>query len=249
MFLAYLDASGRPSFDDAENFVLASLITNECNWQLIDNGVKKIKIDHFPNRPDSEVEFHVKDMANRHGLFSTLTWDQVYAILDDIFDFIGNADTPLTIIGVLINKQKLWKGKDAETWAYRLLLERINRYVERQNKNSTVQSPREYGMMITDSEGETKDQKLRKKLHQMLKEGTLYNKLDYLIEDPLFTDSKWRNMSQLADCVAYAIRKQYRSNNTSSIHTTNWSRYYSKIEPKFDSPYGSFVGYGLKIFP
>jgi hypothetical protein len=251
MFLAYLDASGRPGFDDVENFVLASLITNECSWQLIDNGVKKIKLTHFPNLPDSDVELHVKDMMNRHGIFSQLSWNQIYAILDDIFDFIANPSTPITIVSVLIDKKKLWRNKDAETWAYRLLFERIDRFVERQNKGKVAQglSGLEYGMMITDSEGETKDQKLRRKLHHMLREGTLYNDLDYLIEDPLFTDSKWRNMSQLADCVAYAIRKRYRTNNTPSIHTTNWDKYYTKIEPKFDSPYGSYDGYGLKKFP
>ncbi|MGI0013244.1 MAG: DUF3800 domain-containing protein [Nitrososphaera sp.] len=226
MFLAYVDASGRPSFVDAENFVLASLVTHESNWQLIDNGVKKIKISHFPNLPDSEVEFHVKDMMNRHGIFKNLTWDKIYQILDDVFDFVGAAETPVSIIGVLIDKTKLRKNKDAELWAHRLLFERINRHIERCNKAKIEQgqSAQEVGMMITDSEGETKDQKLRKKLHHMLKEGTLYNNLEYLIEDPLFTDSKWRNMSQLADCVAYAIRKRYRTNNTPSIHTTNWDR-------------------------
>ncbi len=36
-----------------------------------------------------------------------------------------------------------------------------------------------------------------------LVEGTIYSKLDYLIEYPLFTDSKWRNLSQIVDCVAF----------------------------------------------
>jgi len=102
--------------------------------------------------------------------------------------------------------------------------------------------------MIMDSEGETKDRKLRKQLLSILRRGTLYSQLQYLIEDPLFTDSKWRNLSQLADLVAYCIRKKYRI-NTTSFHTQKWESYYAKMEPKLDSPFGSHHGHGLKIFP
>lgn len=62
MFIAYIDSSGRP-YGDRENFVLASIITNEADWQRIDNDVKKIKITHFPNLQDEDedVEIHAKD--------------------------------------------------------------------------------------------------------------------------------------------------------------------------------------------
>jgi len=60
--------------------------------------------------------------------------------------------------------------------------------------------PPQYGIMIMDSEGITKDQKLRKQLVAILRHGTPYSQLNYLIEDPLFTDSKWRNLSQLLAC-------------------------------------------------
>ena len=106
----------------------------------------------------------------------------------------------------------------------------------------------EYGIMITDSEGVKKDQKLRGKLLGMSRKGTLYSRLDVLIEDLLFTDSKWRNLSQLVDCVAYCIRKQYRTNSR-SFHTFYWQSYYKRIETKFDNPRDSYFGYGLKIFP
>ena len=101
--------------------------------------------------------------------------------------------------------------------------------------------------MIMDTEGHKKDQKLRNKLSGMLFDGTRYSELDYLIEDPLFTDSKWRNLSQVVDCVAYCIRKHYRE-NTSSIHTTKWLEYFSKIEKKFHNKNGYYLRYGLKIF-
>jgi hypothetical protein len=250
VFLAYLDASGRATFEDKENFVLASIITQERNWQAIENGVKQVKLKHFPSLPDSEVEIHAKDMVKHDGIFKNLSWQEIYSILDDVFDFVADPNTKLTIIGVVIDKTKLFRDKDIETWAYRLMFERISRFIERENAQ-LVQAgfPNEYGIMISDSEGEAKDQRLRRKLFPMLRRGTYYCNLEYLIEDPLFTDSKWRNLSQLVDCIAYCIRKKYRTNNTPSIHTTNWLGYFPKVEPKLDSRNGSYVGYGIKIFP
>ena len=185
MFLAYLDSSGRANFDDPENFVLTSVITGERNWQAIENGVKGIKLKHFPTLPDSEVEIHAKDMQNHSGIFKTHSWNEIYAIYDDIFDFVAHKDTQLAIIGVIIDKTKLFKDKDIEVWAYRLMFERISRFIQRQNaKLLEAGYQSEYGIMISDSEGEVKDQKLRSKLFGMLRKGTYYSNLEYLIEDP-----------------------------------------------------------------
>lgn len=248
MFLAYIDASGRPYGDD-ENYVLGSIITNEEHWQTIDNSVKQLKLKHFPNLPDEDVELHAKDMLNHDGLFQELSWDCIYAIINDIFNLISHNDTGLSIIGVLIDKKRLQRSIDIETWAYRLLFEHINRFLERQNRSlMEKQHPPQYGIMIMDSEGVTKDQKLRRQLLAILRRGTLYSQFNYLIEDPLFTDSKWRNLSQLVDFVAYCIRKSYRT-NTASFHTSKWQSYYAKVVSKFDNPFGSHEGYGLKIFP
>jgi len=141
------------------------------------------------------------------------------------------------------------KKIDLEVWGHRFLFERLNKYLNLQNEIlAEIGNPHEYGIMIMDSEGYKKDQKLRNKLTGMLFEGTHYSELDYLIEDPLFTDSKWRNLSQVVDCLAYCIRKKYRT-NTPSLHTTKWLEYFSMIEKKFHKKNGFYLRYGLKIFP
>lgn len=191
MFIAYIDSSGRP-YNDPENLVLASITTNEEDWQYIDNLVKQIKINHFPYLPDDEVEIHAKDMMNHKGIFKNLSWDQIYAIFDDIFDLFQATSKLLIINAVVIKKTKFKKSIDVEEWAYRLLFERLNRFLERKNAQLLEsRHPRQYGIMIMDSEGIKKDQRLRNKLIGMLRRGTLYSELTYLIEDPLFTDSKW----------------------------------------------------------
>jgi hypothetical protein len=243
-----VDSSGRP-YNDAENFVLASITTNEEDWQFIDNLVKQIKIEDFPYLPDEDVEIHAKDMVNHDGIFENLSWNQIFAIFDDVFDLFSTTSKLLIINAVVIEKRKLKKSIDVEEWAYRLLFERLNRFLERKNDELLAsQHPRQYGIMIMDSEGIKKDQGLRNKLVQV-RGGTLYSHLTYLIEDPLFTDSKWRNLSQLVDNVAYCIRRNHRINSPSAPNTQSWESYYKKIVPRFDAPYGSYFGYGLKIFP
>ena len=166
------------------------------------------------------------------------------------FDLISQDRTHLTIIASLIQKSKLKKRIDLEVWGHRMLFERLNTFINQQNQYLLqAGNPHEYCIMIIDSEGNIKDQKLRNKLIGMLASGTRYSKLDFLIEDPLFTDSKWRNLSQVVDCIAYCIRKKYRENNHDTIHTKKWLEYFSKIESKFHNKNGYHLRYGLKIFP
>lgn len=250
MFLSYLDSSGRPTYnDDKENFVLTSVTINEHQWYSLREKIENLKKTYFPQLPSDKVEFHAKDMMNRSGIYKDLSWATIYEILDSLFAIISDKESRLTIISALIKKCELRKQIDLEQWAHRFVFERLNSYLQTQNDIfAQVGLPHEYGIMIIDSEDKKKDQKLRDKLYDMLNNGTFYSDLNYLIEDPLFTDSKWRNLSQLADCICYCIRKKYRI-NTDSFHNDNWYKFYELIEPKFHQKNGNYLGYGLKIFP
>jgi hypothetical protein len=108
----------------------------------------------------------------------------------------------------------------------------------------------QYGIMIIDSCNSNYDNKLRKSIAEILRDGTCFCKLRYLIEDPLFTDSKWRNMAQLSDCVAYAIRKHFRTPSNPSFHDENWEKYYSMLLKKADKDEtGKILGCGIKVCP
>ncbi len=251
MFLIYLDSSGSPNFKDKENYVLASVIINESYWEYIDNNIQEIKRKRFPNLLDSEIEIHVKYMTSKKGIYEKMTWEQIYTVLEDIFNFITDYNTNLTLIAVLIDKSIMEKDQDIETWAYTLLYERINRYIEKENNRRILDWNTQYGITIIDTAGSKKsDQKLFTKLFPMLKKGTFFSDLEYLIEEPLFTDSKWRNLSQIADCVAYCIRKKFRTSKNITFHDKHWDRFFNKIKKKLDRGRdGQYMGCGLKIFP
>ncbi len=252
MYLAYIDESGRPIKGvDGDIYVLSCLMVHEHHWQYIDNHVKQIKIKHFPNLPPEEIEIHAKDMLNRAGLFNGMSFEKIYAVFSDIFNFIAGDKTNLTAISIIINKSCMHDSLDADEWAYRLLVERINNYLSQQNRERIDRGLSvEYGIMIIDSCGLKADGKLRKKITAILKSGTAYSNLRYLIEDPLFTDSKWRNLSQLIDCIAYATKKMYKETLNPSFHDIYWWSYFKKIYGKFYcDKNGNPTGRGLKIFP
>lgn len=254
MYLIYLDSSGSPLIKEPEDYVLSAIIVNESNWTMVDNKVKSIKLTHFPNIPDSKVEFHAKDMENNTGIYKNMTHNQILNIFDSIYGLFASQqypDFPASLISIVVQKGNLRKRDlDLEVWAHRLIYERLNKFINKKNQLAISNGKYvEYGLMIEDTEGTKKDENLRNKLRRMLIEGTLYSTLDYLIEDPFFTDSKWRNLSQLVDCVAYCVRREYKLNQTQEKKKV-WDRYFKIISNRFDKTVsGSYNGYGIKIFP
>ncbi len=254
MYLIYLDASGDVSMKDPEDYVLSAIIVNESNWSVVENKVKEIKLKFFPNIPDTDVEFHAKDMENNSGIYSKMKHDKILEIFESLYGLFRNdddSDFPVNLISVVVQKRGLKKTNlDIEAWAHRLIFERLNLFIKKRNQLAVMNGKYvEYGLMIEDTEGIKKDKKRWNKFRVMLTDGTLYSKLEYLIEDPFFTDSKWRNLSQLVDCVAYCVRRKYKSNQSQAKKIV-WDKYFEYISHKFDkSEKGSYEGYGIKIFP
>ncbi len=244
-----MDSSGSPLMKEKENYVISAIIVNEAKWTYIDNMVTDIKIKHFPDIEPNKIEIHAKDMVNRDNNFKSLPQTQVFDIFTDVYNLIGDPDSNLKIISVLIQKDKIYSTKtksfDIEGWGHRLIIERIEKYLEKINKGNETD---QYGIIIEDTVSRKYDEKTRNKVHAIMADGTLYSKINYLIEDPLFTDSKWRNLSQLVDCVAYCVRREFMSNQTAAKKQI-WDNYFKTISTNFDSNGKQYIGYGLKIFP
>ncbi len=246
VYLSYIDTSGGPEYSDPENFVVASVIIHDTSWQNITKEIGQIKSKYFPDLHSDNVEFHVKDMLNHRGIYKEISLNATYSILDDIFDAISAKDTHLHVVGTILDKRR--RGLDLEVFGYVPVFERFNRYLSQINRHLQKDSESiEYGMAIIDSAG-SRDQQLRSKLSPILSSGTSYSNFNYLINSILFADSRWDDLIQIADCVAYCIRKHHRTNNTDDIHLQHWEKYYSMITDKFYSRDGEHDGYGLKIF-
>jgi len=99
---------------------------------------------------------------------------------------------------------------DIEMWALRLIFERICwNLKDLNNLLKNAGQKEQYGLMIMDSVSFGFDNKVRNKIRGLLLDGTYYENNDFLIEDPLFTCSHWRNLCQIADIIAYLINYKF----------------------------------------
>lgn len=259
MYLIYIDESGKPNLQDSEDFVLGALIINENQWYSIDNQVRALKSHFFPNISELDIEFHASDIANRKGHFQNLTDTELFNLFDSCYTLISNIECCL--LASMIIKDNIYSGIKnmgrryinnwIERWGHKLLFERICLYLDKINKeNIFAGNPIDYGILLIDSVNPVYDKLLRQKIIKLLKNGTEFLNNKYLIEDPLFISSQYRNLTQLVDLIAFIVRRKYRQNQSNSIYNQNYIRYFNKIESRFDTDEnGVLIGSGIKLFP
>jgi len=243
MYLAYIDESGTPLLTDPEDYVLSAFIVNERKWRSVDRAINRIKQKYFPLVDPCEIELHTKDIVHRAYIFKSLGGNTKYDLLEECYRTIGGCGC--TLISIVSRKAYVTKPRfDMELWGHRLLFERIEKFLEKQN-------PKEYGLMFIDSIAPKVDKNTRKKLLDFCLHGTRYIKGNELIlEDPIFVLSHHRNMSQLADLIAFCVARKHKGATQMNITDAKFKEFYDIIYPSFDKDSsGNVDGCGLKIFP
>ncbi len=176
--------------------------------------------------------------------------------MEESFHLIAQIDC--TLVASVIHKSRCFSRlstDDIELWSHRLLFERVCKYLEKENakKISANQTP-EFGILLIDSIETKYDNLVRSKYKRFLRTGTHYIDNKYLIEDPLFVNSQYRNMSQIVDIVAHLVN---RHTNLKTKSKAAWNdidavieRGFKIVYPRFDTgPTGKVLGSGIKHFP
>ncbi len=253
MYLAYIDESGTPSFNDPKNFVLTCLIVCEKNWINLDKEVHLLKRKYYPHLSPQDVELHGTEILQGQNEHKGMNVENRLKIFTDIYGLIANS--PIGMLSVIIDKSKIYAHKratfDVEQWAYRILFERLCKYCEKVHASNVLNGrDEEYCIMIIDAHNPKYDCKLRSKIVDFMKNGTYYTDNKYVIEDPIFTDSKWRTLSQLCDCASFCIARNKTSRGTNEHINGIFKTFYDSIKVKFDTDrHGNIDGCGLVVFP
>ena len=99
--------------------------------------------------------------------------------------------------------------------AFMMITTSFQRFLEEKN---------EQGLIIQDN-----NENMKRRLHSLSKffhkKGTLFTKLNNIVETPLFVDSEITTMIQIADIVSYGIRR-YLDNNENNIFSYIYRRAY-----------------------
>jgi hypothetical protein len=159
-------------------------------------------------------------------------------------------DMQATLISVAIMKKKVRKQDfDVEMWAFKLLFERVCMFLTEANHHlQKANLPKQYGLLLLDAINTSYDLKVRRKYMRFFKEGTEHVQNEFLLEDVLFVESHFRNLTQLADAAAFCIRRHLRPSST--YKDQKFAEYFTKIEKLFNRDSNDkYEGSGLKLFP
>jgi len=245
VYYSYIDASGSRLRKDPENFVLTSITIRQSQLEYMNQKINQIKKKELLEYDPNEIELHVKDMLKRKKCFQGISREQIYQLLDKTFEFLSKPETDYFIVASVIKKKLMYESTGIEEWAYKFVLERINKNIEFLNKQNNTS---EKCNLVIDTEGE-RDYLMSNRIGWELKHGTEYSNLELINKDIVFLDSKSNNMLQITDCISYAVRKYHRKNTGNTQYIQKWEDYYNYIKPRFRNKNNKHHIIGLKIFP
>lgn len=101
------------------------------------------------------------------------------------------------------------RRRTVDEQAFEQVVSRFEQYLA----NMSESNDRKFGLLIHDNNQTvaSKHTDLMKRFHRM---GTLWTKVDYIIETPLFVDSELTSLVQIADLCSYALRRYLENNET-----------------------------------
>ena len=246
MKFLYIDASGdpgrpKPNGNSTTNFycLFGISIDPEKHLPSINKEVNSIIDKYFPQNPPAELKYSW--LIGGKNEYSVLDKPTRKKLADDIFNIIKEIEP--TLFGVVIEKkvhyEKYVSPIDPREYALRVMLGRFTKYLERIS---------EFGVVIADSEDKKTTDRLRNAELDFRKNGIVMlpsnsnyssrNKLQLLVENILYQDSKASRMVQLADFGAYVLASKYERHK---------DRRFNELKPFFDRANNEC--YGLYVWP
>ncbi|MDV3277466.1 MAG: DUF3800 domain-containing protein [Nitrososphaerales archaeon] len=200
MQILYIDASGDPGMYDHKNskfYILGGVALSENDWPITSAYFNDLCKKYFPKEDLEEI--HTKQLFNGRSLFDKIDHK---AMVADVCNFIATAH--LTLFGIAIDKdQFLIRGLGKpEDVVNRSLEEIINRF------HIFLLNRRERGIIVSDASAEGFDTRIRTLYEYFRKKGTHFWTLTKIIDTIFFTPSQTAMGIQLADFVAYAIKRK-----------------------------------------
>jgi hypothetical protein len=167
-----------------------------------------------------------------------LTHTQRMQLLRDLADEIGRW-SDARLFAEAVDKVAAAPGTDIFAKSFEQLVTRFHTFLskredERLNRGgaTSANSVDNHGLLIQDN-NETVAKNITALMRQFHLQGTLWAKVERIIETPLFVDSSLTSMVQMADLCAYATRRYFENNETDL---------FDRIAVRFDKANQKVVG-------
>lgn len=220
MYLMYVDESGDVGLKNSPTkyFVLSAIVVHELRWkETLRNLVAFRRMLRDTKGLKLREEIHCTEMINRPGDLKRIQRNDRLDIIKKCIDWL-NSQPEINIFSVVVHKQN--RADDIFELAWNALTMRFENTI-RHNNFSGPRNADDRGIILSDNtEGEKLRMLIRKMRHfnvipnkkEMYADGSRNVKLEYVIEDPIFRDSKNSFLHQMNDVLAYCVRQRYEPN-------------------------------------
>ena len=244
MYLLYVDESGQTTIkQNRQNnglYIQSGILVHEKDWRMLEEKLVRMKQEIFPNLRPHEWELHAHDIWNSRVSLKKL---ELYTEKKkEIFSrIVDNAcESKITIINVIIFKDMLKNMQNASSEVMRQSWLRLTERFESFLKQKRV--PADNGLFFIDASSRRPDCEIRNTIHSIVRKGGMRRGIQHVIEDPIFVESRMRNLIQLADMVAYVVHKHYTNNPM-------FDKWFQSLVPKMYHHNGKLHGFGIVEFP
>jgi len=207
----------------------------KLDWDTRKAEVKKKRIENLSKISLSGDKKKAKELEKNYAktkAYVHLTFEERSGLLSDVLDAVSKWDDARVFFHSIrkehYDTDMSHVGGIYED-AFRQLVSRIQMFLLNKGK---FEKQVLYGILISDN-NDTMNQRLTKLMMQFHESGTHWRGIPNIVETPLFVDSSLTGMIQIADVIAYSIRRFFDSGETNL---------FDKILPRVDSVRGAIVG-------
>ncbi|WP_290624049.1 MULTISPECIES: DUF3800 domain-containing protein [unclassified Archaeoglobus] len=258
MWVAYIDESGNPNFNNEQEifYAASAIIIHDSHITALNREIEKIKRNILPKKYRN-LELHANEIVHGNKNYKGLKLDKRIELMDALHDYIGS-DSNITIISVVMDKKRINETIDSRInlkksivaektrkQLYRLLIERLAWYI--------TNNGLEWMLLMIDESGLSHQKGTTNDLENEIVRGVYASTIPgskYIIVPPLFAPSHKHIGIQLADVVTYTISKwiaKKRYEITKKYF--DFDKYFRCIIKRLDKDNsGQFKGYGLKYW-
>lgn len=190
-----------------------------ANFEQLDWAARRAAVEHERNRYMLNLQRTQRSQTYRqakktfaHTKFYThLTLNERRALVQEVADSVANWGYA-RLFAECIDKlhfDPTRTGRTIDEQAFEQVVSRFEQYLE----NSRERGQRNYGLLIHDN-NQTVAKKHTHLMRHFRQQGTLWTRINRIIETPLFVDSSLTSMVQIADLCSYALRRYLENSET-----------------------------------
>ena len=245
MYFLYVDGSGQTKIKKNHQnnglYILSGILVHEKDWKNIEKSLDAVKQKIFPELSPTDWELHAYDIWNNHNRFAdeklNVTLEKKQEIFTKVLDFIYSSK--ITLLNSVIFKDAMkiqYPNLNPMESSWTFIVERFEHFLKSEPDETNN------GLVFVDSSQKKPESEIKSVIWRLARYGSVMQRIDHVIEDPIFTKSHLRNLIQLADMVAYVVYKNYKGDPT-------FKGWFERLKPRMYQPNGRLYGFGIKEFP